>query len=245
MSRLLVLAAGLALLILPGIAAAFPPAVFPPARPAALLLVQAPPDQGGANPTVAWAQARLSEIDAAITTLDVATRTLTSEARKQADDVLRKLRASRDAFATTIEGLASDARQRTEAEVAQARAALDAKWGEFERDLDAYLATSTTAASLRTAVLQARDRAEELYWQQAIAALKTAETTVAAERRSAIDQAIAALQSYADAAHARLAKLQQAGSDAWTAMQTGLADARRAFDKAYDNVQAAIDRARQ
>ena len=248
MLRSFVLIAGVVLLLLPRIGSALPPAALSSARPApdaAILLAQAQADAPVTNPTVAWAQARLSEIDAAITTLDVATRAFANDARKRADAVVAKLRASQDAFRARIDAIVADQRKNSEAQLAEVRATLEAKWAEFERDLDAYLTSSDAGTALRNAVITAREKAEELYWQQAIAALKNAEATVSAERRPAIDAAIAALQSYADAAKARLAKLQQAGADAWSAFQDGLADARRAFDKAYDGVQAAIDRARQ
>ena len=245
MSRLFVLTAGVALLVLPRIASALPPTALSPSLPASIQLAQAKPDPGAANPTIAWAQARLSEIDAAITTLEVAARALAADARKRADEGVQKLRTARDAFRARIEVLVADGAQRTDAQLAEARTALDAQWGEFERSLDAYLTSTETGTALRNAVLQARDKAEELYWQQAIATLKTEETGVPADQRPAIDSAIAALQSYADAAHARLDKLQQAGNDAWSAVQSGLSDARQAFDKAYEGVQAAIEKARQ
>lgn len=248
MLRVFVLIAGMALLMLPRIASALPPTALaaPPRAPGpAIVLAQAQPDAPVANPTIAWAQARLSEIDAAIMTLDVATRALATDARKRADAALATLRASQADFRASIEAIVADRRKTTEAQLADARATLESKWSDFERDLDSYLSSTDAGVALRKAVIEAREKAEEVYWQQAITALKNAEATVAAERRPAIDAAIAALQSYADAAKAKLAKLQQAGSDAWAAFQDGLADARRAFDKAYDGVQGAIERARQ
>jgi hypothetical protein len=246
--RVFVLTACVALLVLPQLASALPPAALPPSsrQPAAsILLVQAKPDPAVADPTIAWAQARLAEIDAAITTLDAATRALAAEARKRTDEVIDKLRTTRDAFHARIDAIVADGKQKSEAQLAEARAALDAQWSEFERQLDGYFATASAEIALRSAVLQAREKAEEQYWQQAIATLKTEEQTVVAEQRPAIDAAIAALQSYADAAKTRLAKIQQAGSDAWSALADSLADARRAFDKAYAGVEAAIERARQ
>ncbi len=249
MLRVFVLTAGVALLVLPQIASALPPTAIAPFRAApeaAILRVQATaPEPSAGDPAIAWAKARLAEIDAAIATLDAQTRALATDARARADATLQQLRATRDAFSAQINDIVADSKQKTDAQLAEARTALNAKWSEFELGLNSYLDAAKTEIALRSAVIQAREKAEEQYWQQAIATLKTEEEKVVAEQRPAIDAAIAALQSYADAAKVRLAKIQQAGTDAWTALQDSLADARKAFDKAYAGVQAAIDRARQ
>lgn len=242
MLRAFVLTAGLALLMLPGTASALQPATpLPVPSVPAILLVQAQPAPEPGVPTNAWANARLAEINAAIATLEEQTRGLTAEARKQADDTLQTLRANRDAFNAKLATVAADSTKATEAQLAETRASLEASWTKFEADLESYLSTSGLA--LRNAVLQAREKAEELYWQKAIATLKSAEDAIAAEKRPAIDAAIAALQSYVDAAKAKLAKLQKAGNDAWAALQDSLADARRAFDNAYAGVLAVLDSA--
>ncbi len=248
MLRVFVLTAGVALLVLPQIASALPPTELAPSRTAAILRVQATtPDAAPAatDSALAWAKARLAEIDAAIATLDAQTRSLAADARAQADEALQKLRATRDAFSARINDIVADSKQKTTAQIAELRAALDAKWSEFELGLNGYLDAAKAELALRSAVIQAREKAEEQYWQQAIATLKAEEEKVVAEQRPVIDSAIAALQSYADAAKVRLAKIQKAGIDAWSALQDSLADARKAFDKAYAGVQAAIDRARQ
>lgn len=242
MSPVFVLTAGLALLILPGTASALPPGSRMPASSIpAIQLVQAQQVAEPGVPTNAWANARLAEINAAIATLEESAKGLTAEARKQADDTLQTLRANRDAFSARLSTVAADATTATEAQVAETRAALEASWTKFEADLESYVSSSGLA--LRNAVLQAREKAEEQYWQKAIAALKSAEEAIAADKRPAIDAAIASLQSYVDAAKAKLARLQKAGNDAWAALQDSLADARRAFDKAYAGVLAVLDTA--
>lgn len=246
MLRVLFMAAGIALL--PRIASSLPPTGLPPvpvAAGGAILLVQAAPEATVINPTIAWAQARLAEIDAAVATLEAATRAFTSDPRRRADTVLARLRVGQGSFRSRIAALQADGRKATDAQLAEARSTLEGTWSDFERELDTYLTGADAGVGLRTAVLTAREKAEEAYWQQAIAALKAAEAAIAAERRPPVDAAIAALQSYSDGLKARLAKLQQAGVDAWSAFQDGLAEARRAFDKAYEGVLAAIERARQ
>ena len=247
MSRVFVLAAGVGLLMFPQFASALPPSPtsFRPGLDPAILLADAQPAPTGTKAAAAWAQARLAEIDAVLATLDGSTQTLAADARKTADEAMTKLRASRDEFGAKLAAILADGGTKSKAEITEAYVALDAKWSDFERDLQAYLASIDASATLRSAVAAARDKAEELHWQQAIATLKEEETKVAAENRPEIDSAIAALQSYADAAKARLASLQAAGSDAWAAMWDGLAEARKAFDHAYEGVQAKIAPAAQ
>jgi hypothetical protein len=74
---------------------------------------------------------------------------------------------------------------------------------------------------------------------------QTAAATITAQQRAAINAEIAELQADADAAKARLAKLQEAGGEAWSALRDGLTSTRSAFDKTQAAVRAAIERARQ
>jgi hypothetical protein len=234
-------ATAVSLIVLPSVA----PALSPPAAPSALVLVQAKADPLGAHAAIEWAKARLSEIDATMTTLEEDAGKLHDDARKRADEIIQRLQADREAYRAKIEGIVADGRQQTESMVADTRAALEARWSEFERDLEGYLTTINSEIALRKAVFQARMKAEEAYWRQAIADLKASASSVATERRAALDARIAAVQAEADAAKARLARLQQAGGDAWSALRDGLAEARGVFDKTQEAVRAAIERARQ
>jgi hypothetical protein len=241
-------ATALSLSILPSIASALSPVATLAPRPepaAALVLVQEKADPVGAHAAIAWAKERLSEIDATVTTLEEDASKLGDDARKQADGIIAKLRATREACGAKIEGLLADGRQQTEAMVAETRAALEAQWSAFEHELEGYLTTVNSEIALRRQVFQARAKAEEAYWRQAIADLKASASSAAAERRAALEARIAALQAEADAARARLVKLQLAGGDAWSALRDGLGEARVVFDKTYDAVRAAFERARQ
>jgi hypothetical protein len=100
--------------------------------------------------------------------------------------------------------------------VADAGAALEAQWSEFERELEGYLTTINSEIALRRQVFQARAKAAEAYWRQRIADLKAQTASAAAERRAALEARIAALQLEAEAAKARLARLQVAGGQAWS-----------------------------
>jgi hypothetical protein len=159
--------------------------------------------------------------------------------------MISMLQAIRQAYGAKLESLLADGAQQTEAMIAEARAALDARWSEFEHELDGYLTTINSEIALRKQVFQARAKAEEAYWRQAIADLQASASSAVADRRAALETRIAALQAVADGARARLVKLQMAGGETWSALRDGLAETRTVFDKTYDAVRAAIQRARQ
>jgi len=240
----LAVASGFSLIILPQIASAATLSSRPEPT-SALVLAQAQPDPMGAHATVDWAKERLSEIDAAITILEEQASNLHDDARKRADDALEKLRTTREAYRAEIEGALADGRQKTEAQISETRAVLDARWNEFEHDLGGYLDTINSDVALRKAVFEARMNAEGQYWRRAIAELKTSATNVATEQRAAIEARIAELQGDAEAAKARLGKLEQAGGETWSALRDGLTDASQLFDKTNDAVRTAIERAKQ
>jgi hypothetical protein len=237
-------ATAVSVVIFPGIAPAATAAATPAAA-SALVLVEAKPDPLGAHAAIEWAREGLLEIDATVATLEEDAGRLHDDARKRADEMISKLRATRDAYGAKIEGLLADGRQQTESMIAETRTALEAQWSAFERELEGYLTTINSELSLRKEVFQARLKAEDAYWSQRIADLKASAASVAAERRAALEARIAAVQAEVDAAKARLFRLQQAGGDVWSALRDGLAEARGVFDKTQEAVRAAIERARQ
>jgi hypothetical protein len=237
-------AAAVSFIMFPGIAPAATAAPKPPTA-SALMLVQAKPDPLGAHAAIEWARERLLEIDATVATLEEDADRLRDDASKRADETIAKLRATRNAYGAKFDAVLADGRQQTEAMVADARVALEAQWSEFERDLERYLTTINSEIALRRQVFQARAKAAEAYWRQRIADLKAQTASAAAERRAALEARIAALQLEAEAAKARLARLQVAGGQAWSALRDGLAEARGVFDNTYEAVRAAIERARQ
>ncbi len=206
-----------------------------------LVLVQAQP----AHAAIGWAKERLSEIDATITTLEEDSRKLDSDARARADATLQKLRTTRDAYRAEVERAAADTGQKTQAQIAETRAALEKRWNEFELGVGQYLTSVNSEVGIRRAVFQARLEAEQRSWAQAIDDLKKSATSAAAQQRAAIDAQITQLGVQADTAKARLAKLEQAGNETWSALRDSLADARGVFDKTYDAIQTAIERAKQ
>ena len=237
-------AAAASFIMFPGIAPAATAALRPPTA-SALILVQAKPDPLGAHAAIEWARERLLEIDATLATLEEDAGRLRDDASKRADDAIAKLRATRDAYGAKFDAVLADGRQQTEATVAEARAALEAQWSEFERELEGYFTSINSEIALRKQVFQARAKAEEAYWRQAIADLQASAASAVAERRAGLEARIAALQAVTDGARARLVRLQLAGGETWSALRDGLAEARSVFDKTYEAVRAALERARQ
>jgi hypothetical protein len=240
--------AGVSLLIFPSIALALSPTATLTSRPrtdSVILVAEAESGPAGIHVAIEWTRAKLSEIDGTIAALEQDARKLDKDARKGADAALQKLRATREAYRVETEVFLADARQKTDGQIVETRAKLEARWNEFEHELEGYLATINSELALRKAVFQARAKAQELYWQGTIAELKTSTTAVAAERRAAIEAKIAELQAFEEATKAKLSKLEQSGNAAWSTLQDGLIDARQEFDKRYNAIKAAIKDTKQ
>jgi hypothetical protein len=63
---------------------------------------------------------------------------------------------------------------------------------------------------------------------------------VAAARRADLETALQQMKSDASEAEARLQTLNQAGSESWSVLSTGLAESRKAFDQANQAVWDAL-----
>jgi deoxyribodipyrimidine photolyase len=245
MPQKLAIGAGLALVAFPSIVAASPVATPMPLA-SAFVLVQAQPEPSGVHTAIEWVKERLSEIDATLAALEEDASKRSGDAKKQADEAVQRLRTTRDAYRAKLDEALAEGQQRADAALAKARAELDARWEAFERDLDAYLSTINSEIAVRKAAFDARRKAAELYWQRTIADLEAqAKSALSPERRAAIETRIAELQAAEDKAKQRLAKLEQARHEAWSALREGLAEARQTFDKTHDKVRAAIERSKQ
>ncbi|HEX4767521.1 MAG TPA: hypothetical protein VH414_14710 [Lichenihabitans sp.] len=224
---------GIGIVAAPAVALALSPSPLAPS-PAPIALAAAPAaDPVGAHAAIEQARERLSEIDATISALEADADKLDSAGRQRVHDAVATLRTIRETYRKEIDGVVAQGRQLTADQITVARAALAAPWTQFERDLDQDVAAIKLDAGQRKALIEARIRAEQAYWQGVMADLKSSATNLTAEQQAAIDSRIARVKARADEAQTRLTKLAHAGHGAWSALKRGFVDSRRIFEDTY------------
>lgn len=190
-------------------------------------------DSAGPHAAIAQAQERLAEIDATITVLQESVDTLQGAARQKAQAAVAGLRAIRQTYRKEIDGIVAQSRQMTADQLAVVRSALAAPWAQFEQSLDRDVATIKLGAEQRKALVEARIKAEQGYWQGVVADLQASAATLTVEQRAAIDARIARIKARAASAEARLNKLGHASQSAWSVLKQGFANSRQTFEETY------------
>ena len=178
-----------------------------------------------------WAKCRLDEIDATLASFESSAGKLQSEARSRAEPALARMRAARDAFRRAIK----EKGQATEAALALSKKELESQWAAFELSAQTYL--DEHVKNLKAAFM-ARAAAQRKAWQETIDMLHESTASVAAHRRDDIEKAVKHMTAEADAAKAKLDKLNKASGESWTAMKSALSETRATLDRAQ---QAAFD----
>jgi hypothetical protein len=195
--------------------------------------VAASTDAVGAHAAIAQAQERLAEIDATITVLQEDADKVQGAARQRAHDAVASLRTLRETYRKEVDGVVAQGRQMTADQLTAVRAALTAPWTQFEQALDQDVAAVKLDATQRKALIEARIKAEQAYWQTVITDLQASASALTAEQRAAIDARIARVRARADEAQTRLTKLAHAGQSAWSVLKQGFVNSRQIFDETY------------
>ena len=190
-------------------------------------------DPAGAHAAIAQAQERLAEIDATITVMQEQADKADAAARQKARDAVAALKGIRDTYKKELDEVVARGRQMTADQLAVARSALTAPWTQFQQALDQDVRNLKLDVAQRKAIVEARIKAEQSYWQGVIADLQASAANLTAEQRAAIDARIAAVRAHAEAAKARLTRLARAGQTAWSALKQGLVNSREVFDETY------------
>lgn len=219
--------------VAPAAALALPIARAPAAE--ALIRVAATTDPVGAHAAIAQAQERLAEIDATISVLQDEADKADGAVRQKAHDAVASLRTIRETYRKELDGVVAQGREMTAAQLAMARTALTAPWTQFEQVLDQDVATIRLGAEQRKALVLARIRAEQTYWQGVVTDLQASAAGLTAEQRAAIDVRIARVKAHAEEAQMRLTKLGRTTQSAWSALKQGLVSSRQIFEEGYRN----------
>ncbi len=217
----------------PAVAMALPLAGAP--GTGGIIRIAATTDPVGAHAAIAQAQERLAEIDATISVLQDEADKADGAVRQKAHDAVASLRTIRETYRKELDGVVAQGREMTAAQLAMARTALTAPWTQFEQTLDQDVTAIRLDAGQRKALVEARIRAEQTYWQSVVADLQASAAGLTAEQRAAIDARIARVKAHADEAQMRLTKLSRASQSAWSTLKQGLVSSRQILEQAYRN----------
>jgi hypothetical protein len=195
--------------------------------------------QGNIHFFANWAKERLDEIDATLTSLEGKAAEVQADARDRANKVLTDLRKNRDAFRDAIKKY-SDA---NESAWTSAKARLETEWSAFEADVKKYVESYGKQFELQQATFKHQAAAQLKAWREAGDKLASAANEFAAERRGEIEANVKRMKADAVAAEEKLLKLNQAGTQSWSALTAALTETRAVFDRANQAAQEAFKRA--
>lgn len=185
-----------------------------------------------------WAKERLDEIDATLSSFQHDAAKLQVDVSVKAEKAMADMRAARDDFRRSVNEHANA----TKSTIASSKKKLEAQWTAFEGGVLAYLDATGRQAKEQEAAFRARADAQRKAWQESIDKLHKSAVSFAADRRNEIETAVTHMKAEADAAKARLDKLNKAGGKSWVAMKTALTETRNALDKANQTVHELIKR---
>jgi hypothetical protein len=183
---------------------------------------------------VNWAKERLDEMDATLTLLEGKVGGVQADARDKANKVLADLRKKRDDFRDTVKKQS----EANEAAWISAKTKLESEWNVFEVEVKKYVESFGNQIEQQQAIFKLQSAAQLKAWREAANKLNSSAKDFAAERRGEIDAAVKRMNTDATAAEEKLQKLNQAGSQSWSALMAALTETRAAFDSAN---QAAVD----
>jgi|SRR6266850_873581 len=186
-----------------------------------------------------WAKERLDEMDATLTSLESKAAEVQADLRDKASKVLADLRKNRDGFRDTIKKEAES----NEAAWTSVKTKLETDWSTFETEVEKYVESYGKQFELQQATFKLQAAAQLKAWRDAADKFGSAASEFAAERRAEIEANVNRMKADAVAAEQKLQKLNQAGTQSWSALMAALTETRAAFDRANQAAREALKRA--
>jgi hypothetical protein len=186
-----------------------------------------------------WAKARLDEMDATVASIEGKAGEVKADARAKADKILVDLRKERDSFRDKIAQQSAD----NEAAWLAAKPKLEGDWNAFEASVKQYVETLSKQSQQQQAIFEQQAAAQIKAWRDAGDKLTADAKAFAAERRGEFDAAVVRMNAEAAAAQEKLEKLNQAGTQSWSALMAALTETRSVFDRASQAAREAFKRA--
>jgi hypothetical protein len=188
------------------------------------------PLQSNVNVFVDWAKARLDEMAANAGALEKNLDELDAKSRAQAEQAIAQLNQWIEQGQNDIK----TAQAQGEAQVAQAKADMEALWANFQNNAGDW------AGLLKDnqAMFQARAQAQIQAWQDTVNAYMERVNEVHDKNKAQAEAQVAQLQADAKKAQADLTakvdELTKAGQSSWAAMSDALDQSRNAFAKSIE-----------
>lgn len=195
--------------------------------------------QNIAHGSLEWTKQKLDEIDAILASLEGSVATLKSEARKEADRAIARIKVARDAFKAQVD--AAQAEAATAKGIAdKAFATLEAEWVEVELAFQAFLTAAAGQADVVKKAIAARAEAQRKAWQGSLDAVRKAGTDAVNQARLELDAAVRRLTAEAERTQAKVGKVSTAGDESWKAMKDGLEEIRSVYDDTWKKINDAL-----
>ena len=195
--------------------------------------------QGNIHFFANWAKERLDEMDATLTSLEGNAAEVQADAQDKARKVLAELRKNRDGFRDAIKKQTGA----NEAAWTSAKTRLETEWSAFEAEVKKYVESYGKQFELQQATFKLQAAAQLKAWRDAADKLASAASEFASGRRDEIETNVNRMKADAVAAEEKLLKLNQAGSQSWSALTAALTETRAVFDRANQAAWEALKRA--
>jgi len=196
-------------------------------------------EQSSMHSYVNWVKQRLDEMDATVASLEAKAGQVQADSQVKANQLIADLKKQRDEFQANVDKQA----QAIEAAWESNKAQLDSRWQAFEAEVRTYIDTVAKQTPQQQALFRDIAAAQVKAWREAAKTVQDIATKFAAGRRADVDAAVTKMKADAAEAEARLLKLNQAGNESWGALSAGLAESRKAFDRANQAAWDAVKRA--
>jgi DNA repair exonuclease SbcCD ATPase subunit len=188
----------------------------------------------------AWAQARLSELDAAIAVVEEDAAKRQADLSASAEAALKRLHEAREGFRSEINVAAETSRSWTEQQIADSHKSLEKSWTAFQSDVDAYLDATKADVSTKQATLDAEFAAFQRSWRSSIDNLRADVDRVALQQRADIESRIESLRAQLDGMNDQMGRLKDTSRGSWDAIAQRYADMQRSISDTYESIRASI-----
>jgi hypothetical protein len=185
-----------------------------------------------------WTKQRIDEMDATLASFEGQAATAKAESKVKTDQLIADLKKLRDEFQAKAKAQADAG----EAALKAGKAQLEAQWQAFEAQVKNYFDALGKHVEQEKATFHSVAAAQAKAWREAVDKFHSDAGKVAAAHRADLDAAVKQMKADAAAAGQRLEKLKQAGNETWSALSAALAESRKAFDHANQQVGEALKR---